>query len=399
MILGMASLWERIFPPLVTQAAAIDARSSLSPSAAPPLVPRPGGAVSLQDATSLIPVYRALDVLTVAASQLNVDSERNGTAIPSAARPAILRRPNLDMDLGDFVEQTILSLAVSGNFYWHKRRGPDGSVLELEILNPHHVHIDQNAKTGAITYHYDGKEFTAADMIHKWRMRLPGSLKGRSPIEAARTDLRGAIDARDYAGHWFQDTGSPNGVLKSDQALTQDDATTARNFWNGLSAEGDPIPQAANPSRVKVLGKGLEYQPITLSPKDAQWIEAQNFSVVQIARLFGVSQSLMMVAQDGAGMTYQNVEQDWTAFVRFTLMGYLRKIESAFTDLLPLGQKARFRIDALLRSDTLTRYQAHNLALGAWMTADEIRAIENLPPLTETQQTTLAAVKDPQNAN
>ena len=81
-------------------------------------------------------------------------------------------------------------------------------------------------------------------------------------------------------------------------------------------------------------------------------------------------------------MTYSNVEQDWLGFVRFTLTKYLRKIEEALTTFTPRGQTVRFQISALLRSDTLTRYQAHQIALNAgFMTLNEIRAIESLPPL------------------
>lgn len=81
-------------------------------------------------------------------------------------------------------------------------------------------------------------------------------------------------------------------------------------------------------------------------------------------------------------MTYSNIEQDWIGFVRFTLTKYLRKIEEALTTFTPRGQTVRFQISALLRSDTLTRYQAHQIALSAgFMTLNEVRAIESLPPL------------------
>lgn len=87
-------------------------------------------------------------------------------------------------------------------------------------------------------------------------------------------------------------------------------------------------------------------------------------------------------------MTYQNVEQDWLGFVRFTLTAYLQKIEEVFTQVIPRGQKARFDIAGLLRSDTLSRYQAHQIALTAgFMTINEVREIEALAPLPETEIT------------
>jgi phage portal protein BeeE len=53
---------------------------------------------------------------------------------------------------------------------------------------------------------------------------------------------------------------------------------------------------------------------------------------------------------------------------------------------LPRGQRARFNLEALLRSDTTTRYAAHKVALEVgFLTVAEVRAIENLPPLTNLE--------------
>jgi HK97 family phage portal protein len=191
---------------------------------------------------------------------------------------------------------------------------------------------------------------------------------------------------REYSSHWWE-TGHPSGILSTDDKLTPDEAAIYRRSWNYLDAEGQPIEQIDNPSRIRVLGKGLHYEPLMISPKDALWIEAQQFDTLEIARIFGVPSSLMMTAIDGNSMTYSNVEQEWLGFVRFGLMAYLRKIEDALTQLTPRGQTVRFNLDALLRSDTTSRYNAHEVALRAgFLTRDEVRAIENLPPLTDAQR-------------
>ncbi|NHB85212.1 phage portal protein [Tessaracoccus sp. HDW20] len=59
-------------------------------------------------------------------------------------------------------------------------------------------------------------------------------------------------------------------------------------------------------------------------------------------------------------------------------------IELAITSAIGAGYDARFNVDALLRSDTTTRYEAHNLAIGGgWKTVDEVRADEGLAPLQQ----------------
>ena len=146
-------------------------------------------------------------------------------------------------------------------------------------------------------------------------------------------------------------------------------------------------PSSSYPRRAVAAPASLSPSPLTASLQLGDVIEAQQFDTLEIARIFGVPSSLMMTAIDGNSMTYSNVEQEWLGFVRFGLMAYLRKIEDALTQLTPRGQTVRFNLDALLRSDTTTRYAAHRTALEAgFLTRDEVRAIENLPPLTPAQR-------------
>jgi phage portal protein BeeE len=89
-----------------------------------------------------------------------------------------------------------------------------------------------------------------------------------------------------------------------------------------------------------------------------------------------------MASVDGNSMSYTNMEQEQMAFVRYTLSQYIIEIESGLTHLTTRGTMVKMNVDSLLRSDTLTRYQAHQIAIASgWMTIDEVRAIEDMPTL------------------
>lgn len=335
--------------------------------------------VSISEAPTIPAVHRALSIITTAVMQLSLDVERGGEKLTSKDMPAIIRRPNLDMTRSEFLEQLTMSMAATGNGFLLKEQvGKDTN--QLHVLNPHEVQVYRDERE-RLRYGYRDRTYTSADLEHIKLLSMPGSLYGIGPIQAAQGTMQTARDMRDYSANWF-DTGTPSGVLRSDDKLSGEESQLYRNLWNGLDADGKPLDQRANPSRIKVLGRGLRFDPITLSPKDALWIDAQSFTTLELSRIFGVPSSLMLTAIDGNSMTYANVEQEWLGFVRFGLMSYLRRIEEALTSLTPHGQTVRFNVETLLRSDTKTRYDAHSVALSAgFLTVNEVRAIEDLPPL------------------
>lgn len=335
--------------------------------------------VSITEAPTIPAVHRSLSIITTAVMQLSLDVERGGERLPREDMPAIIRRPNLDMTRSEFLEQLTMSMAATGNGFLLKEQvGADTN--QIHVLNPHEVQVYRDNRD-RLRYSYRDRTYQAGELEHIKLLSMPGSLYGIGPIQAAQGTMRTARDMRDFSANWF-DTGTPSGVLSSDDRLTAEEAQMYRRSWNGLDADGKPISDMENPSRVKVLGRGLRYNPVSLSPKDALWIDAQSFSTLEIARIFGVPSSLLLTAIDGNSMTYANVEQEWLGFVRFGLMAYLRRIEEALTSLTPRGQTVRFNVEALLRSDTKTRYDAHSVALSAgFLTVNEVRKIEDLPPL------------------
>lgn len=351
---------------------------------APPRIAEPAVHVTDRESLSLAGVFRAVQVITTAAAQVSLDAERRSTVID---RPhPLIRRPVLDMSRSAWVQSAVMSLIYTGNLFLLEAPGP-----ELQVLNPHAVRIDKDVKTGRITYLHGGTRYRRDQVRHATFLPpLPGELYGLGPIQAAQNGMRAQRDASGLMAAWHHDTGQPRGILKSKQRLTSEQAMGLRRAWNGLDAEGNPVPQSANPTGIKVLDSETDYQQVLLSPKDALWLESQSWTTRDLAMLFGIPPTLMLISLEGGSQTYSNVEQDWLGFIRFTLAGFLRPIEEAISDALPNGQVARFNYEALLRADTTTRYEAHASALAAgWMTVDEVRAVEGLPPLTEvTAETT-----------
>lgn len=333
--------------------------------------------VGIGEAFSLPAVYRAISILTIATKQMSLDVVKNNEVVNA---PAFIKKPNVDMPRSSFVEQTVVSLASQGNAYWMVDRDPQGKVLNLTPLNPLDMRMETNVNGKVTKYIYNGKDIAPDSIKHLKLLQVPGKAEGLGPIQSAQHELRGTLDTRDYATTWFSKSGIPGGILKTDSIIDSSDATQLKETWNQT---------AGAKNGVAVLGSGYTYQPVYLKPEEVQFLQVQQFSITQIARLFGVPASLMLAANEGTTMTYANVSQEWLGFVRFSLMQYLILIEDALTDFLPGSQRAKFNIEAILRADTTTRYAAHASALAAgWMTKNEVRTIEDLPERPEFETST-----------
>ena len=79
----------------------------------------------------------------------------------------------------------------------------------------------------------------------------------------------------------------------------------------------------------------------------------------------------------GDSQTYQNVESAGIQFVRHTLLPWMRRLEDALSDMLPLNERVRFDADEFMRADLNTRVRASQVQIASGtLTPNEARQIE-----------------------
>ena len=74
-------------------------------------------------------------------------------------------------------------------------------------------------------------------------------------------------------------------------------------------------------------------------------------------------------------------------FRTFTLLPWARLVESAMETWLPVGTTMKIKLEGLERANLTTRDTSYATRLGiGMMTVDEVREIEDLPPLPREEQ-------------
>ena len=345
------------------------------PGVMPPVLDISAG-VSVSEALSIASVYRAVNILTTTISQLPIQVMRGDVEIEvgSANSNGWLRQPNPDITRTSFLHQTVFSLATTGNAYWrlYGVEAPGDSVMGLEVLNPQLMFIETDQR-GRKYFRYTGytqeKRFELYQVKHLKLTQPFGSDYGVGPIQMCQAELRGILELRNYAHNIFATGTFPTGIISVKDEMDPELAAQYQTAFIKMVQGGKPA----------VFGNGASYEPNTFDPQKAQFIDNQQFAITQVARMFGVPASKLMAAVEGNSMTYTNTEQVNREYVQDTLMGYIKPIEEALSDLIPRGQQVKLKVDGLMRADTTARYSA--LATATWMTPNEKRALDNLPPI------------------
>jgi HK97 family phage portal protein len=316
-------------------------------------------------------VWACVNLIAGAISTLPLAAYRDGDRDPLPALPPVLRAPSAGWSLPDFLYATLQSLLVRGNAYGLivDRAGAGLLPSQVELLAPERVGVQVDSR---VIWRIDGQEVDPASIWHVKAFTAPGQVLGLSPIQHARQAIGLGLGAERYAAKFFGDSAIPSGVLTTDQDIKPERADQLKARWRERHQGNRDIA---------VLGNGAKFQAVTIPPEEAQFLETTQANVRTICRYFGVNPELVG-ADSGNSLTYANVEQRALDFLTFGLRPWLVRLEVALSALLSSTTTVKFNAAALVRTDLLTRYQAHESAIRAgWKLRSEVRELEDLPPV------------------
>jgi HK97 family phage portal protein len=342
-----------------------------------------GGSPSIDQAMRVSAVWACVRLLadTVSMMPLTAYTMAAGVRVPTAD-PPLLRQPSSDASISDWLYMVMTSLLLRGNAYGKiSLRDCDAYPVQIDMLNPDDVQTRRDLQTGKLVYSTRGGIIRNEDLWHVRAFRLPGSSLGLSPIQYAASQINTDAAIQAFGLGWFLDAPNPKSVLTSDQSINKEQSRTILDAFKTKKGN-EPL----------VLGAGLKYTPLSVSPNESQFIETQKYSVASIARMYGVAPE-MIAAEAGNSMTYANIESKGIDFLTYGVQPWLTRIEAAIAPLMPGQRHARFDPSVLTRTDLEGRTKAGAIAIASkQQTPDEVRAWSDLPPLTEEQKKFLELV-------
>lgn len=345
-----------------------------------------GKSVTASTAIQVSTVYACVRVIaeTVASLPFHVYEHTDAGSTKALEHPLyrlLHDEPNPEMTSFVLREVMLTHLLLWGNSYCQIIRSGRNHILGLYPLLPDHMEVDRDSK-GALTYTYttsDGKtvRLDPEDVLHIPGLGFDG-IMGYSPISLEKSAVGLAIATEEFGSKFFANGARPSGILTHPNTVK--DPKALRESWN--SAYGG----SANANRVAILEEGMHYEAISIPNNDAQFLETRKFQVSEICRIFRVPPHLV---GDLEHATFSNIEHQSISFAVHTIRPWLSRIEQSIDRALFSEQEkgrfyVQFNLDGLMRGDYKSRMEGYAIARqNGWMSANDIRELENLNPLSD----------------
>ena len=308
-----------------------------------------------------------------------------GNRVPARDHPlyrVLHDSPNYDQTALDFWEGGQAALELRGNMYARIERNAGRIVALHPIANP----SVRRMADGSLRYRWteDGKSW---DEPQENVFHVRGF--GGSPLGGLSTLSYGRqVFGLSLAVNSAAQTTFANGVRPSLLLTTPGDKTLTADQRNVMEAAlQEKHAGAMNAGRPMRLEGGLTPHQVSLTPEDAQMLESRSFGVEEVCRFFETPPH-MIGHTAGNTQLGSSIEEQTLSFQKFTLRRRLKRIEQAIMKQLltaadrVAGIVVEFNLEGLLRADSKGRSEFYQkmTQIGA-MTINEVRALENLPPV------------------
>lgn len=340
------------------------------------------GLSSPDDAMKVATVYRCVAVIseTIAALPWNVYKRKaNGDGIRQANNPVewlLHHRASDEQTAFNFRRAMIANRLLWGNAYAEIQRDTANRPYALHLLHPSRVTPGRNAD-GEVVYRVaqaggDSTLIRANDIYH---LRGMGdALCGMTVLDHAATTLAINVSFDKSLQKFFGDGFRPMGFFKTKGRMSIE-------AFEALEKRIDAYSGQNNRWKALPLDQEMEFEPLSVSPEDAQLVELRKLSNIDICRIFGVPPHM---AYDLDRATFSNIEAQGRDFLTYGLLPHIVQAEQEADWKLLSGNHSglysKINVNAIVRADMQVRYAAYQIALSAGgMNINEFRALEEMP--------------------
>lgn len=200
--------------------------------------------------------------------------------------------------------------------------------------------------------------------------------RGYGVVEAAQKSIDTLHYSEQYNLNFFKNSAVPFMVLYTDQKLSDQTLERLKNSWKSSYQGVD------NAFKTAILEAGLKVEKLQATSKDMDFIEQQRFLRDKLMAMFKTTKIALGITED---VNRANAEASEYVFSKNCIKPKMAQFVDSFNEfLLPLfDQKGELFLDFAdpVPKDRVAKITEYSAATDKWMTKNEVRQEEGLPPL------------------
>jgi len=249
----------------------------------------------------------------------------------------LFRRPNENLSRYDLWKETAAWWSLEGEaFWWFGSAYAGGLPKEIFVLNPRSmVHESLHSLNDLPDCRGAGKNcrwFYKSDMgpvpilgdelIHFRDFNPWDPIRGINPLVAMSLELEQDHYANKANSHLLKNNAIPQGILKTEQTIRPEEADIIERRWLGKYGTEH------NNRKIAVLGKGTEFQPITVTPEAMRFLDLKKWNLYTILARYGIPPRVANINDKTTSLSGQDSKQQQVAFWQYSLIPLLKQYES-----------------------------------------------------------------------
>lgn len=339
-----------------------------------------GAVVNKKTAMSFTPVWCAVKLLSESISQIPIEiCEKTSDGDIVKRHDHVLTKmltlnPNHYQTKIDFFSKIIVDLCLDGNSYVKIERDNRGIPKYLYCLKADDVEVKYYEGDLYYSNKDSNETYSSKDVLHFKSLSTDGYI-GVSPIQQCKNAIGWGIAVETYGNTFFSNGAKLSGVLSTDRQMSELAIERLRNSFQ------EQYASLNDANKTLILEEGLKFQQVSISNEQAQFLSSRDMAIQEVARVFNLPPHML---KDLSKSSFNNIEQQSTEFVRYSVMPYLSNMEAEMNlKLFREDEQGKvftnFDANSLLRGSPNDRASFYEkmVKIGA-MTINEVRDKENM---------------------
>lgn len=308
----------------------------------------------------------------------------------------LLYKVNPTMTKGDFIFALSANLLLTGEAPIRLRRKNPANLREIPYelypISPAdmRVFIGYTSDNYELIAKYtikdksDPNDLTAEITLNPWEVLFLKTLnpynphRGAGVVEAAAITLDTLKFSENFNLNFFKNSAVPYSILYTDQTLKKDTLERLKNNWDKNYRGFD------NAYKTAILEQGLKLDKLQTGQKDMDFLEQQKFMRDKLMAMYKTNPVILGVIENANRASADSSEY---VFMKHCIRPKMRLLTEYLNEYLvplfdPMGKEGIF-LDFVdpVKEDRTQEIHQWSVAVDKWMTKNEIRERDNLPPI------------------